>query len=379
MAEFFDVKDVNDVAAIKAAIEEHSKKPAKDRARLRFVNASITNGNFSFVDAADVVFLKGELRGCSFRHALLAGSEFQGVDLTGADFTRAILVGALFVDDGENGATSCNLSNVKLFSVTATGAAFNGANLTGAKAQGGIFNHADFTGASLKGANLDGADLRDAIGVELDETSARGTIFDRDAADPWSRLRSTYTGPNLIVSLATYLSFVAGLAAKAFALYILSVAQAATLSGKPILEVATLKLSEAACAIPNVKCGSTTVLEVLLGLHEGFLPAAFAIVILVYSILRFVMTVTVATMHDQEERTGVSPQLNPDKFRKPAGRPAWKTAWALAKHVAAGLQTYGWLRPIDVFLRYFKWIALASLVAGWITLLAAPLPTVTLL
>jgi hypothetical protein len=110
-----------------------------------------------------------------------------------------------------------------------SGANLQKADLSFAKLQEAWLSYANVREAKLKGTNLESANLRDVgntypaqrwartfwlfppvyqMPFKLDDTRTRNTCFEHNVADPWSILRRTYTGPNMVfVLLFTLLAF----------------------------------------------------------------------------------------------------------------------------------------------------------------------------
>lgn len=120
---------------------------------VRLENATLVAVDFSQARCdALLVFLRHDLRGCSFAGAQLAQTTFVECTLDGADFTGAVLTKSAFV------------------TVRATGAVFRGLRIqSGCFAQECVLQDCDFSGAVLPNISFRGAQLGGArfVGAQL--------------------------------------------------------------------------------------------------------------------------------------------------------------------------------------------------------------------
>lgn len=212
------------------------------------------------------------------------------VDLEGANVPMANLAGANLRDANLKGANflMANLSGAHLNSANLEGVSFNHANLKGASLFGG-----ELKGANLTEANLDEVDLRAANNYILDNTRTRNTRFSPQSKDPWSILRSNYTGPAMLWTVLALIAATVPYIAKV--LYWSAVNRSQVLSG----EILTCE---------NYDC--YTVIQLVLGFDKDALSWLIPSVLIAYNVLRGIITYKVAPMRDEEERSGYSPSWN---------------------------------------------------------------------
>lgn len=89
-----------------------------------FESSTLTNCNFSNVEAKRACFSNADLTGCNFTHADLEGVDFTGANLTNVNFTgallkqanfdKAIVEGACFIDVNIKMARRLKLSQEQL-------------------------------------------------------------------------------------------------------------------------------------------------------------------------------------------------------------------------------------------------------------------------
>ena len=222
-----------EAGAAKISIAQRAQRPAV------FVNAVLTEAKLCRVDALGVDFSGARLRLADVQDAYFQRANLSGADLHGAQLSRTRLddarlnaaqlaVAALDKTNLSNAEcckaifTGANLAGANLFGANLTDATFQGADLTGASLQSANCTRTDFAGANLTNANLSGANLSNAfltgtdltranlgdfplswwrwwnISFVLDRCLLNGTRLPRRAADPWTKLRRTYSGPSLI-------------------------------------------------------------------------------------------------------------------------------------------------------------------------------------
>jgi hypothetical protein len=180
-------------------------------------------------------------------------------------------------------------------------------------ATGTDFRNAEFSGSNLQDAVFDLADLRGARNFLFDHTRTRGILLLKGGSDRWSVLRRAYTGPRLFLNLLPVFVFVVTLAGKSYGLYILALLEN---RAAPQLGIAGY------CAQSGVACETRTVLEILIGIGEGPWAVGFVVFALAYNALRFLLTMTVARLRDEEGRSGTTPSYGIDwaGFRKRVGQ-----------------------------------------------------------
>ena len=363
MADPPEVRGPLSAGALRAALAEHAARADTENPRTRFCGIELRNEHLPGLRARDADFVD-----CDFSATSLAGGDFSGATFTNVafqqtDLTGATLIGATFDED-------CVLSPAILKNAVAGHAAFLGCSLEDADAEGANFEHAMFTGAMLTGARFDRTDLRGAQGLVFDRTSVRGAVFAPDAADDWSRLRRNYTGARFLLTMLALLVFVGVLAAKAFALYGIALIETAAIPDRAALLAGAASadsLIEAYCRQEGATCRTTSLWRVLLGFTDGYFAATYVLLSIAYNAARFVMTVSVAGMRDEEERSGRTPhRIARPQARKGIG------GWIEARCTACRV-SYGWLLPVDRFLGWYRWVVLAAFLGGVVDIALTPI------
>ena len=239
-----------------------------------------------------------------------------GLDFRGVDFSGATLAG-------------CDLRNCRV-----EGANFEGCNLRRANLFG-----LDLSGCSFRAADLAYADLRETSGLILDESrilhcrySPAGFWLKRRAnwiadrtrtvlrrilrrpqmasyrdswiphQDYWSALRRHYTGPMLLFHLALLTVYLAPLALRA-------------IFWKEVNQVQSLveAAQSRADLRPFSPClfaecdGPMPIGLAVLGFQSGLESVLFRSMLLIYNLLRGILTYRVSRLRDEEERSHYSP------------------------------------------------------------------------
>jgi hypothetical protein len=220
-----------------------------------------------------------------------------------------------------------------------------GANLLGAWLDD---KETDLRGADVRGSDftealLDEADMRRVRGLILNSTRVRNTRFSPTARDPWSVLRRGYTGPRLGFNLIVLLLFLAPYAAKTAAWVGVNRVQtnlnnaaswvsnrAGSVAGNNSPQDSALKATSEYLVMhaPSEEHGwrEYRVWELLIGVDREFTYWATAIALIVYNFGRAFLTLMVAPLRDEEERSGHAPAYRPDsywQFRNAYGWMAW--------------------------------------------------------
>lgn len=159
---------------------------------------------------------------------------------------------------------------------------------------------ATLTGARLDEANLTGADLRGAKGLRFDANLVRDIHIRGDAPDPWSVLRRSYTGPRFFVHFALLVAFVLPYAGKVLAL---------TAAGHAFEWLRSREHLPDLLAHPVQSLPTIAAWRVLVGLDKSAWVPLLGGVLLLYNIIRAVLTIQVGQLRDAEERSGRTPTL----------------------------------------------------------------------
>lgn len=200
------------------------------------------------------------------------------------------------------------------------------ASLKGATfGKGGSFAGANLNRAKLFEADLRGCDLRDVRGLVLNSTRVKDAQFSPLSNDPWSVLRRAYTGPRLIFNLlfltAFFLPYVARTGywvgvnrTELAAARVL--AELREYGASPhgdqgrlagVLERAFESIARRLPGPENPDSRASRVWRLVIGADRGTWFWVSAILLLAYNVLRALLTMFVAPMRDEEERSGVSP------------------------------------------------------------------------
>ncbi len=306
--------------------------------------------------------LGANLREINLRGAVLHDCQFEKADLFGAQLNDAVLLGA-------------NLKGATLQSANLTGAVMSGANLDGASLvfadlRGALLQGAKLKGASLHHADFREADLRGVEGAIFDETNVVFAISGLAAKDPWSILRRKYSGVMLLFHLLLLVAFLCPYVARAVIWRAVNHGQQIYVSatGEIVSELrrfsheqsltreqwrlrAQRELSasglndqvitrllddgvksefggvegdladrvsrELSGLGPCLRkdCVATPMWRVLFQLDRGFLAAFLALGLLVYNILRGILTWRVGLMRDEQERSGLTPPWRSIRLR----------------------------------------------------------------
>jgi len=198
------------------------------------------------------------------------------------------------------------------------------ANFSCANLREADLTDSDLTGALLTGANLENADLRGAKGVRLDDNYVRGAKFSSNATDPWSILRRSYTGHRFGFHMLVLALFMAPYLARAIFWAGVNEAQVGMIQMVARLKSAALDLeasaldngrvlSELVSRMGEVQpclrevCREWPIWQILLGADKGWAFFALAAALVLYNLLRGILTWRVGPLRDEEERSGYSP------------------------------------------------------------------------
>jgi hypothetical protein len=256
--------------------------------------------------ASNAVLIEFDLSEMDLRGARLNGAALAGADMTGANLTGAHLEGA------------------DLRAATLDDADLSGANLSAANLEGASLAAANLSDAVLRGVRKLRFDDNEILGARLTVRHAnddergfgrllRSPFVLRETDDPWSLLRRTYTGTNLILSLLALLPF-------ALPLFLASLGPAVVVDdgggSEPGLVaggarvVTTGGLVRAGETYRQASDGEL-VWTVAFSRAAGDLGVAVSVVtalaIAACIVVRFWLTSKVSPLRDGEERSGVTP------------------------------------------------------------------------
>jgi uncharacterized protein YjbI with pentapeptide repeats len=271
-------------------------------ARFEWANLSNVNGVDAQLDGVT-------LRGATLSHANLRNASFEGADLSlakaegtalfRATFRRANLEGARLTDCllRHTDFTEAKLNDASLARSELDSAVFEKAQARSTTFSGCQLQGANFKSADVNGAHFDNADLREVKDILFDSNSSRGARFGYRPSDPWSELRGAYTGPRLVYNIMLTM-----LALLPYA------AQAAMWWAVNMMQSRANLVDDAGVAICLAEaCTEWRVLELVLGFHRGFFVSLLTLLLITYSVMRGLLTLRVAPLREDEERSGVLP------------------------------------------------------------------------
>lgn len=195
-----------------------------------------------------------------------------------------------------------------------------GAQMWRARLEGAHMWKTHLEWADIREAVLDKADLRHVTGMRFDENSVFRIRIEGNAPDPWSVLRRKYTGPWFFCHLLLLIAFFAPYVGRVLALSALSHGQTwlevksdeivKTLDehSPPAGAAAEAALSKARGEF-NERFRQAPAVWVVIGGTRGWWALAFAFVVIVYNVLRLVLTLRVGMLRDAEERSAITPRL----------------------------------------------------------------------
>jgi hypothetical protein len=240
-------------------------------------NCILTGGtytqiNLSYVNLTDVNFKNLYAPSANFSNAILHRAKITKSMVHGADFTNAKL-----------GAS--DLSNSELLNANFENAELDHTNLTGAN-----LSAANFKGARLTGSDLTNADLTNAKEFILDHNKIEGTIFPYKSSDRWSILRRKYTGVGMMWTLLFLLSALIPYGIKAVYWIVLNKQQ----------EQDGILYSE-------LTHNEFTVIQLVFAIDKGFPYFLIPITLVIYNLVRLLLTYVLAPLREEENRTFYTP------------------------------------------------------------------------
>jgi len=340
------------------------------RATVSFVRSNLSDTRLCSAHIREVNFYGADLQRANFSNANSGQAKYGSAKLQNSIFYNANLEGAVF--------TSASLQNTSFNQVNLQHANFSFANLQDARFSGSNLKH-----TNLKAANLQGADLRGANNFRLDACFIKDAKFEPKSKDPWSVLRRTYTGPKLIYVMLGLVAFALPYIAKVGLWSLINRVQKYTSESDKFLgsrikaqEISGALLSKVDVSTDNItavtrclsdNCTAYPVWKLIFAVDQdplvlGFIsvPLWFLTVTMIsYNLLRGVLTYLIATMRDEEERSGFSPAWSKKKIKqnKYVEPKPYEIEWWFG---------YQWLYYAHVFVTLLGCIAiLAFMINGW--------------
>ena len=383
-----------------------------------FDNAKLDGANLE-----NVGFHGGSFRGASLVGATLSGANLTDAEFTGADLSKTTCgesydhVSARFYRTG--------LSYTNFDSADLRKAGMTGADLSNARMTNADLREADLSRARVAGADFSGADLRGVHGILFDNNSIEGTRLPSRGTDPWSVLLRTYTGTRFLIRMLLLVLFLLPLVAKT--LLLVAVHEVEIRAATPLLSLssepdgsaprieaapggAPYEDAKVSSWVPTANLQRWPIWKVLLGLNEGAALALFTSSLILYNLMRALLTLRVFPLREELERTDRIPafhyrwtdyqeeQPGPVAtllrrlptfhfgYRRTGGGHRIPRTWSLIPWGARAriarledgvrfrVRTYGWLYRIHVAVGVLLWVAIGSLIltvskiVGWLQL-----------
>ncbi len=368
--------DLSDARLEKANLSGARLEKA-DLSGARLEKANLSGAHLENANLADARLENADLSGARLENANLSGAHLENANLLGARLESAILADARLENADLSGARleNANLSGAHLELANLSGARLKTANLSGAWVKGSIWHQADLSGADLRLRRpkwLQLKDRREEASLLLDDTRILNARFAPGSQDPWSVVRSAYSGPALLFNLLFLLLFLVPHISRAGYWKGVNAAQEASSAvqvaadnrrqqsearlqqlasspgalaeaialwnregldidrGRQVIEEETLRLRDQALASIAVRtltpvnelglclearknCGSPQpIWRPLVGLHqpgEHLILRLLAVALILYNISRGILTYYVSGLRDAETRGGYSPRL----------------------------------------------------------------------
>ena len=144
----------------------------------------------------------------------------------------------------------------------------------------------------------------------LDETIVTGARFGIDAQDPWSILRRNYSGPrltfNLLFLVAFFSPYLAKVAFWAWVNRVQTYAEAVVSEPTNAVGFDSEAISSLSRCLAE-QCDPMPAWQLIVGVDKGWLFCVLAIALITCNMLRAGITWRVASLREEEERTGYSP------------------------------------------------------------------------
>jgi hypothetical protein len=226
------------------------------------------------------------------------------------------------------------------------------ANLLDVNLSGAVLRSADLHGAFLFRTNLGNADLDGASGIVLDGTYIAGARLPVANADLWSALRRSFTGSAMVFNLLLV------------AVFLLPLVKAAFWLGVNELQVASTGMVSKVGLTPclAVACVKQPIWQIVLGIGQAPMYWIATAALLIYNAIRLVLTVVIAPLRDEEQRSGFSPRFWPT-HESPYGTvdPLPTDTRRHRFRIVFGrlAQSYGWMRWPYRLMRTLFWLAIA--------------------
>ena len=346
------------VSAIRADVKAWNKLRETTPGIPRLISADFSNAELLGVDLRDA-----DLRGAKFLHANLSGANLEGADLRGADFSTAYGFETNFRD--------AHLLEAKFLVAGFPSSDFSHTNLLDANFSKADLRDAQFDGAFLHGAKFEAANLNRCKNFSPDSTLIRDARFSISSPDLWSQLRRHYTGPRFALNLFLLALFLAPLIARSF--FWAGVTEAQLLSAT-MSEGSNLASVDAMSKCLAVSCQERPIWYVILGLDRSPFLWITGLALLLFNFLKASLTVLVAPLRDEEERTGYSPRFR-SVYEPPFDKADPISATGNFRRTVERLrrlrESYGWMLIPHRIVRILLWVSVAAFAvnaADWLAI-----------
>ncbi len=342
--------------------------------RAYFKNTRFTNIAIFRINTFDVF-----IDNCHFTQLKFDGSFLSDIRITGSNIDHCQL-------------NSANIGQLRILDTNIEHSEFKESNFFEPRIKRSKLVNSDFTDTDWIRANFgysqttkscfDKASVHGAIGLRFDQNSVDRIRIEGNAHEPWSILRSKYTGPNYILNLSLLVLFlipfgIKAIYLKALSSYQQSLHELATVTSESIdptikslglsVEQHLLEFEQSHQLIPAIL--------VLLGWLKGPWFVALTAVVLLYQALRGLLTYQVSSLRESEERSQVTPSLQEyyySIFNRPKPR---RIAWHERRNPILWIGLYPAHRVVSVLF----WVALGVVILNtadwlWDTWLWVPMP-----
>ncbi len=340
---------------------------AHPREPILLQGANLRCAKLQGINLVEARLQRADLTGAKLQGARLGGADLHGAELFGADLREAKLMDANLQETNLSGAElhDADLRRANLGNAYLAGACLPRADLSNARLQRANLGYSELPEADLSGANLQGAILSEA---DLEVTKLKETdleradlsgckylVFDSTYVlntrhipkNDWHRLRNRYTGIRMIFNLVFLGLFISMYGAKAMFWYGVGRGQDAAVerayaleqflsarvnAGDPngltpeerqawkhtlaVVSWVSSKLKAEASArlrgaeqAAGAKFRRVKVWQVLISYDRGIWFMLAAVLLIIYNVLRYVLTRRVAALSEEENRSHYTPAL----------------------------------------------------------------------
>ncbi len=361
-----NLKSVNFEGAIfDHCILAQSKMKGANLAKSFFDECNIQQGNLSEAILSSSHFQNCNLAWCDFTKSKLDRSKFVNCYAIRSKFDYASANNAELIGINLSSATAKNfvlakarIEDVVIYRVSSNGIDLSSSTITTTdfnicSMDGANFSNAILKSVSLHESNLTNANLVDCKGIIFSSNIIRNAILTPHSSDPWSVLRYTYTGPRLIFNLLFFLVFLSPYIAKSVFWLGVTRYQSYILDNWTISSNAdSLGVYSNSLCLSD-KCDHLQVWEVILGLDKPPLFWITALILIYYNFQKFILTMIVSPLRDEEERSGVVPS-----YYSGINTTSLLSVKQLPILVSRFMRSYYWMYRIHQFISPLFWLGI---------------------